>query len=36
MQAAAFNLGLLMWKRVGFGTPRSLQGLATAQASVAA
>ena len=33
MQAAAFNLGLLMRKRWGFGTPRSLQGLAAAQAA---
>ena len=35
IQAAAFNLGLLMRKRFGFGTPRGLQGLATAQAALA-
>ncbi len=35
IQAAAFNLGLLMRKRYGFGTPRGLQGLATAQAALA-
>ncbi len=36
IQAAACNLGLLMRRRFGFGTPRSLQGLATAGAAVAA
>ena len=35
MQAAAFNLGLLMRTRFGFGTPRSLQGLAAAQTALA-
>ncbi len=30
LQAAAFNLGLLMRKRFGFGTPRGLQGAALA------
>ena len=35
IQAAAFNLGLLMRKRFGFGTPRGLQGLAAAQAALA-
>ena len=34
IQAAAFNLGLLMRKRYGFGTPRGLQGLATAPGSM--
>ncbi len=29
IHAAAFNLGLLMRKRFGVGTPRALQGLAT-------
>ena len=36
VQAAAFNLGLLMRRRCGFGTPRALQGLAWAQAALAA
>ena len=36
VQAAAFNLGLLMRRRCGFGTPRTLQGLAWAQAELAA
>ena len=36
VQAAAFNLGLLMRKRCGFGTPRALQGLAWARAELAA
>lgn len=36
VQAAAFNLGLLMRRRCGFGTPRALQGLAWAQAELAA
>ena len=36
VQAAAFNLGLLMRKRCGFGAPRALQGLAWAQAELAA
>ena len=31
LQAAAFNLGLLMSRRFGFGTPRALQGLAAAK-----
>ena len=31
IQAAAFNLGLLMRKRFGAGTPRGLQGLAAPQ-----
>ena len=35
IQAATFNLGLLMSKRFGFGTPRALQGLAAAQAEFA-
>ena len=35
LQAAAFNLGLLMRSRFGFGTPRSLQGLAAATAALA-
>ena len=35
LQAAAFNLGLLMRSRFGFGTPRSLQGLATAATALA-
>ena len=35
IQAATFNLGLLMSKRFGFGTPRALQGLAAAQAAFA-
>ena len=35
-QAAAFNLSLLMRSRCGFGTPRALQGLAWAQAELAA
>ena len=36
VQAAVFNLGLLMRRRCGFGTPRALQGLAWAQAELAA
>ncbi len=36
VQAAAFNLGLLMRRRCGFGTPRALQGLAWARAELAA
>ena len=36
VQAAAFNLGLLMRRRCGFGTPRALQGLAWAQAELKA
>ena len=36
VHAAAFNLGLLMRKRFGFGTPRGLQGLAAAKAALAA
>ena len=35
VHAAAFNLGLLMRKRFGVGTPRALQGLATVQAALA-
>ena len=35
MHAAAFNLGILMRKLCGYGTPRSLQGLATAAAGLA-
>ena len=35
VQASAFNLGLLMRKRFGFGTPRGLHGLAAAQAALA-
>ena len=35
IHAAAFNLGLLMRKRFGVGTPRGLQGLATVQAALA-
>ena len=35
VHTAAFNLGLLMRKRFGFGTPRGLQGLATAAAALA-
>ena len=35
IHAAAFNLGLLMRKRFGVGTPRALQGLATVQAALA-
>ncbi|MCY4541692.1 MAG: hypothetical protein OXB95_04740, partial [Rhodobacteraceae bacterium] len=31
LQAAAFNLGLLMSRRFGYGTPRALQGLAAAK-----
>lgn len=34
IQAPAFNLGLLMRKRCGFGTPRGLQGLAAASAAL--
>ena len=34
IQAAAFNLGLLMRKRFGVGTPRALQGLAAVQAAL--
>ena len=33
IQAAAFNLGLLMRKRFGVGTPRGLQGLAAARSA---
>ena len=36
VHAAAFNLGLLMRKRCGLGTPRALQGLAAAQAALSA
>ena len=35
LHAAAFNLGLLMRRRFGVGTPRALQGLATAHAALA-
>ncbi len=35
VHAAAFNLGLLMRKRFGVGTPRALQGLAAVQAALA-
>ena len=35
VHAAAFNLGLLMRSCFGFGTPRSLQGLAAAAAALA-
>ena len=35
IHAAAFNLGLLMRKRFGVGTPRGLQGLAAAHAALA-
>ena len=35
VHAAAFNLGLLMRTRFGFGTPRGLQGLAAAAAALA-
>ena len=35
IHAAAFNLGLLMRKRFGVGTPRALQGLATVRAALA-
>ena len=35
IQAATFNLGLLMSRRFGFGTPRALQGLAAAQGALA-
>ena len=34
VHAAAFNLGLLMRKRFGVGTPRALQGLAAIQAAL--
>ena len=34
VHSAAFNLGLLMRKRFGFGTPRSLQGPAAAAAAL--
>ena len=34
VQAAAFNLGLMMRKRHGVGTPRNLQGLAAARAAL--
>ena len=34
IQAAAFNLGLLMRQRYGVGTPRGLQGLAAARAAL--
>ena len=36
VQAAAFNLGLPMRRRCGFGTPRALQGLAWARTELAA
>ena len=35
IHTAAFNLGLVMRSRFGFGTPRALQGLATAAATLA-
>ena len=35
VHAAAFNLGLLMRSRFGYGTPRSMQGRAIAQAELA-
>ena len=35
VHAAAFNLGLMMRARFGFGTPRGLQGLAAAAAALA-
>ncbi len=35
LHAAAFNLGLMMRARFGFGTPRGLQGLAAAAAALA-
>ena len=35
VHAAAFNLGLLLRSRFGFGTPRGLQGLAAAAAAFA-
>jgi len=35
VHTAAFNLGLLMRQRFGFGTPRGLQGLAAAAAALA-
>ena len=35
LHAAAFNLGLLMRRRFGVGTPRALQGLATVHAALA-
>ena len=35
LHGAAFNLGLLMRKSFGYGTPRALQGLAAAQAVLA-
>ena len=35
IHAAAFNLGLLMRKRFGVGTPRGLRGLAAAHAALA-
>ena len=35
VHTATFNLGLLMRQRFGFGTPRSLQGLAAAAAALA-
>ena len=35
IHAAAFNLGLLMRKRFGVGTPRALRGLATVPAALA-
>ncbi|MCY4541757.1 MAG: hypothetical protein OXB95_05095 [Rhodobacteraceae bacterium] len=34
LQAAAFNLGLLMSGRFGYGTPRALQGLATVKGAI--
>ena len=35
LHTAAFNLGLVMRKRFGFGTPRGMQGLAAAAAALA-
>ena len=35
LHASAFNLGLLMRTRFGYGPPRALQGLAVAQAALA-
>ena len=35
VHAAAFNLGLLMRSRFGYGTPRAMQGRAIAQAELA-
>ena len=34
IHVAAFNVGLIMRKRFGFGTPRGLQGLAAASAAL--